>query len=94
MPLLMLLSVSPVLHAAQPAPGVDAELLEFLGSVDDEEGWQEFLEQMPLQRARADTAARKPESLPPAKPPATPESRAPAGAGKAAQTEPTKVKAP
>jgi hypothetical protein len=40
-------------YGAQPAPP-DAELLEFLGSIDsDEEGWQEFLEQMPLKPARA-----------------------------------------
>ena len=94
MPLLVLLSTSPVVHAAQPPSQVDAELLEFLGSVGDEEGWQEFLEQVPLPRARTGAAARRPEPPPPAKPPATPVSPAPAGAGKATQTEPTKVKAP
>jgi hypothetical protein len=94
MPLLMLLSASPLAHAATPAPQVDAELLEFLGSVGAEEGWQEFLEQVPPQRARAGTAARKPVPLPPAKPPAAPVSPAPAGADKTPQTEPTKVKAP
>lgn len=95
MPLLMLLSASPVVNAAQPpAQKVDAELLEFLGSVGDEEGWQEFLEQAPLHRARAGTSARMPGPLPPAKQPAAPASPAPTGADKAAQTEPTKVKAP
>lgn len=54
------------IHAAQPAPP-DAELLEFLGSIDsDEEGWQEFLEQMPLKTAR--TSAAKPATKPVAKP--------------------------
>jgi hypothetical protein len=36
-------------HAAENAKQVDAELLEFLGSIDaEEEGWQEYLEQKPV----------------------------------------------
>jgi hypothetical protein len=43
-----------VVNAAQAAESerakqVDAELLEFLGSIDvEEEGWQEYLEQKPV----------------------------------------------
>lgn len=37
---------------APPATAVDAELLEFLGSLDDaEEGWQDYLEQRPVRAA-------------------------------------------
>jgi alpha-ketoglutarate-dependent taurine dioxygenase len=36
-------------RAAENAKQVDAELLEFLGSIDaEEEGWQEYLEQKPV----------------------------------------------
>jgi hypothetical protein len=36
-------------EAAQSSSKVDAELLEFLGSIDaEEEGWQEYLEQKPV----------------------------------------------
>lgn len=36
-------------QAAESAKKVDAELLEFLGSIDaEEEGWQEYLEQKPV----------------------------------------------
>lgn len=36
-------------QAAENAKQVDAELLEFLGSIDaEEEGWQEYLEQKPV----------------------------------------------
>jgi hypothetical protein len=36
-------------HAAENAKQVDAELLEFLGSIDaEEEGWQDYLEQKPV----------------------------------------------
>ena len=53
-------------YAAQPARP-DPELLEFLGSIDsDEEGWQEFLEQMPLKSPRP--AAAKPKPAPQAAP--------------------------
>jgi hypothetical protein len=35
--------------AADSGSKVDAELLEFLGSIDaEEEGWQEYLEQKPV----------------------------------------------
>lgn len=61
--------------AQQPAgkpvvPAADAELLEFLGSLDaEEEGWQEFLAERPI-----DTAQGKPA---PAQ--KTPAARTPAG---------------
>jgi len=61
-------------YGAQPAPP-DADLLEFLGSIDsDEEGWQEFLEQMPLKGARAPAAkpVAKPAPKPVAKAPPAP----------------------
>jgi hypothetical protein len=36
-------------QAAESGKKVDAELLEFLGSIDaEEEGWQEYLEQKPV----------------------------------------------
>jgi hypothetical protein len=36
-------------QAAESAQQVDAELLEFLGSIDaEEEGWQDYLEQKPV----------------------------------------------
>jgi hypothetical protein len=36
-------------QAAESSKKVDAELLEFLGSIDsEEEGWQEYLEQKPV----------------------------------------------
>lgn len=36
-------------HVAENPKKVDAELLEFLGSIDaEEEGWQEYLEQKPV----------------------------------------------
>lgn len=38
-----------VAPAAESGKKVDAELLEFLGSIDaEEEGWQEYLEQKPV----------------------------------------------
>jgi hypothetical protein len=47
-------------QAAESSKKVDAELLEFLGSIDaEEEGWQEFLEQKPV---------RPVEKKPPQKP--------------------------
>ena len=50
--------------ARQKAPEVDAELLEFLGSLDDEEeGWQEYLEERWVK-----TAAGKPVKEPAAPP--------------------------
>ena len=56
-----LLPLAPA-YAAQPVRP-DPELLEFLGSIDsDEEGWQEFLDQMPLKSPRP--AAAKPKSAP------------------------------
>jgi hypothetical protein len=51
-------------QAAENAKQVDAELLEFLGSIDaEEEGWQEYLEQKPV---------RPVEKKPPQKPARTP----------------------
>lgn len=102
MSVLLLLSTAPLAHAAQPAPKVDAELLEFLGSIDgDEEGWQEFLEQMPVKRARAAPPAATPESsskvrtpaaanVPPAAKDTPPATGSP---GKAAQQDATRVTA-
>lgn len=53
--------------AAENPRQVDAELLEFLGSIDaEEEGWQEYLEQKPV---------RPVEKKPPQKP--APEPRKP-----------------
>lgn len=44
-----------------PAAVVDAELLEFLGSLDvEEEGWQEYLEERPIRSAAAKPAPEKP----------------------------------
>jgi hypothetical protein len=41
--------IAGVAQAAGNAKKVDAELLEFLGSIDaEEEGWQEYLEQKPV----------------------------------------------
>jgi hypothetical protein len=52
--------------AAEGAKQVDAELLEFLGSIDvEEEGWQEYLEQKPVKPA--EKAQQKP-APPAAKP--------------------------
>jgi hypothetical protein len=48
--------------AAESSPKVDAELLEFLGSIDvEEEGWQEYLEQKPVK-----PVAKAPEKTAPA----------------------------
>jgi hypothetical protein len=49
-------------RAATPAPrAVDADLLEFLGSLDAEEsGWQEYLEQKPVK-----APVKQPEKTPP-----------------------------
>ena len=49
--------------AAPPPKEVDAELLEFLGSLDVEEsGWQEYLEQKPVK-----APAKPPQTPPPPK---------------------------
>jgi len=97
---LLLLSAAPLAHAAQPAPKVDAELLEFLGSIDgDEEGWQDFLEQMPVKRARPTPPATTPDSSSTTRTPAAasvppaPKGTPPAagGQGKAAQQDTAKV---
>jgi hypothetical protein len=51
-------------QAAENVKKVDAELLEFLGSIDaEEEGWQEYLEHKPV---------RPVEKTPPQKPAPTP----------------------
>jgi hypothetical protein len=53
-------------HAAAPVQDskpaqVDAELLEFLGSIDtEEEGWQEYLEQKPVKPVAAKASPGKP----------------------------------
>lgn len=58
--------------AAQPPPppetaAVDAELLEFLGSLDtEEEDWRKYLEERPIQAA----AGKPAEPPPPAREPA------------------------
>jgi hypothetical protein len=53
-----------VARAATPPPKVvDAELLEFLGSLDvEEDGWQEYLEQKPVK-----APVKQPEKAPPPK---------------------------
>lgn len=49
--------------ASPPAAAVDAELLEFLGSLDvEEEGWQQYLEERPIRSAAAKPA---PDTPPP-----------------------------
>jgi hypothetical protein len=54
--------------AAQPA--VDAELLEFLGSIDsDDDSWQEYLEHKPVKRADKQTARQPPKQEAKAPPP-------------------------
>jgi hypothetical protein len=51
-------------QAAENAKQVDAELLEFLGSIDvEEEGWQEYLEQKPVKPAEK-KAPQKPAPEP------------------------------
>jgi hypothetical protein len=67
-------------RAAEPQPAaaaagkptaepVDAELLEFLGSLDtEEEGWREFLEDRPLRPAAERPATGKPVREPETKP--------------------------
>jgi hypothetical protein len=53
-------------RAAQPP--VDAELLEFLGSIDsDDESWQEYLEHKPVKPA--DKKAKEPAKQEPKAPP-------------------------
>jgi hypothetical protein len=48
-------------QAADSAKKVDAELLEFLGSIDvEEEGWQEYLEQKPVKPAETPQAKPAP----------------------------------
>jgi hypothetical protein len=51
-------------RAATPQPEeVDAELLEFLGSLDvEEDGWQEYLEQKPVK-----APVKQPQASPPPK---------------------------
>ena len=48
-------------HAAQ-AP-VDADLLEFLGSIGEDDDWQDFLEQKPVKVA-AGKPAKEPQKTP------------------------------
>lgn len=48
-------------HAAQEA--VDADLLEFLGSIGEDDDWQEFLEQRPVKAADA-KPAKAPQKTP------------------------------
>jgi hypothetical protein len=56
--------------AAKPAAEpVDAELLEFLGSLDaEEEGWREYLEERPMRATTAKPAEAKPAPRPAAQP--------------------------
>lgn len=52
----------PARPAAEP---VDAELLEFLGSLDTEEdGWPEFLEERPVRTATGKPAGKEPARRP------------------------------
>jgi hypothetical protein len=56
---------------SQAAPAaVDADLLEFLGSIGEEDDWQDFLEQKPVKAATA-KAAKDPQKIP-AKTPVAP----------------------
>ncbi|MEO6366432.1 MAG: hypothetical protein ABIP38_00435 [Steroidobacteraceae bacterium] len=57
-------------RAATPPPPppkeVDAELLEFLGSLDEEEsGWQEYLEQKPVKPPENQPAKQPEKAAPP-----------------------------
>lgn len=73
--LLLVGAVGPVQGAEPQAPAgkpgpepVDAELLEFLGTLDtEEEGWLEYLEDRPM-RAKAKEPEAKPAPQPAAKP--------------------------
>jgi hypothetical protein len=57
------------LPAAEPAAEVDAEFLEFLGSLDTEdEDWREYLAERPV-RAEAGKPATKPAAKPDTKEP-------------------------
>lgn len=47
--------------AGEDARKVDAELLEFLGSIDaEDEGWQDYLEQKPVKPAKAPAKKQAP----------------------------------
>lgn len=76
--LLLGIAVQPLrLRAAEPAPKTvepaDADLIEFLGSVDsDDEGWKQYL---------ARTSARTPVAKKQSPPPPPPASSAPAKEG-------------
>jgi len=52
---------APRAHAAQPP--VDADLLEFLGSIGEDDDWQDFLEHKPV-KAAAGKAAKEPQKTP------------------------------
>lgn len=55
-------------RAAQPP--VDAELLEFLGSIDsDDDSWQEYLEKKPVKPAARQAAKQPPPKQEPKTPP-------------------------
>lgn len=47
--------------AAAPAP-VDAELLEFLGSMGEDDDWQDFLEHQPVRATAAKPAQNMPKA--------------------------------
>jgi hypothetical protein len=61
-------------HAAvAAAPAIDADLLEFLGSVDsDEPGWHDFLANNDVKPTPGKPAAVKPPALAPTPQPAAP----------------------
>jgi hypothetical protein len=52
---------APRAHAAQPP--VDADLLEFLGSIGEDDDWQDFLEYKPV-KAAAGKPAKEPQKTP------------------------------
>jgi hypothetical protein len=59
--------------AVAAAPAIDAELLEFLGSVDSEEpGWHDFLADNAVKPAPGKPAAVKPPAPAPTPQPAAP----------------------
>ena len=78
---LLLCALSGFGAAAAPAaqPPVDADLLEFLGSVDsDDESWQEYLEHKPVKPAdkmAEKTAAKAPVKQQPKTAPPQPEEK-------------------
>jgi hypothetical protein len=67
-------------EAAQAA--VDADLLEFLGSIGEDDDWQDFLEHKPVKTADAKATAAKPAAGAQKTPATAPEASGPAATPK------------